>query len=41
MIELADGDEQIFDGLECSFRVENLKFALFMQYFHLQIESFL
>ena len=39
MIEFANVKEQILDGLECRFYVENLKFALLMQHFYLQTES--
>ena len=38
-VEFTNGDDKIYERLECNFYVENLKFIL--QYFHLQIESFL
>ena len=37
---ICNGDEQIFDGFECSFYVENLKFVLFCNTFICKFKFF-
>ena len=39
-MEFANGDERIFDGLECNFYVENLKLALFFNTFIYKLKGF-